>query len=152
VFEGLTPGVQPQRSRLLDLHTKGKAFDYTIGEGQRITADMVTKVLSLSTSKKLVTVAHAYFFHGHETGEESYFVDRTATYELALRLFPGEYEKYPREECTMFDIPAIRQIDLASMGDRWVLTTRTDNAQTWTISWNGVDDRGLLTGKSVDAR
>lgn len=152
VFEGLIPGVQPQRSGLLDLHTKGKAFDYTIGEGEPITADTVTKVLALSTSKKLVTVAHAYFFHGHETGEESYFVDRTATYELARRLFPGEYEKYPRVECTMFDVPAIRQINLASTGDRWVLTAQTENGQRWTISWNGVDDRGLLTSKTVDAR
>jgi hypothetical protein len=153
VFEALTPGVRARPSNLLDLHTKGKALDYTVGDGeQRLTPEVIAKVLSLSSSKKLAIVAHAYFFHSHEAGAENYFVDRTATYDLARRLFPGEYEMYPRTECTMFDVPAVRQIDFGSKGERLLLTVRTDNGQTWLIGWNGVDDRGLLTGKTVDAK
>ncbi len=98
VFEALTPGVQGRHSPLLDLHTTGKAFDYTVGT-QKVTPDVIAKVLPLSKGD-LVTVAHAYFFHSHQAGAESYFVDRTATYDLAKRLFPGEYEQYPRDECT----------------------------------------------------
>lgn len=152
VFEGLTPGVQPQRSALLDLHTKGEAIDYAVGgEGSLVTRSVIETILSLSTSQELVTVAHAYFLHAHPAGQESYFVDRTATYELARRFFPGEYEKYPRTNCTMFDVPAIREVALDAEMDRLVLTAVTDNAQTWVISWRGVDERGLLTDKITDA-
>jgi hypothetical protein len=151
VFEALTPGVQPQRSSLLDLHTRGQAFDSTIGEGSPITPDAIAKILSVSRRNHVVVVAHAYFFHGHQAGAEGYFVDRTATYELARRFFPGEYERYPRTECTMFDVPALRRIDLRSKGDRLLLSAQTQNGQTWFIGWSGVDDQGLLTGKTVDA-
>ena len=149
VFEALTPGVQGQRSPLLDLHTTGRAFDMTVGGP--VTPDTIAKVLPLS-KKELVTVAHAYFFHHHQTGAESYFVDRTATYELAQRLFPGEYEQYPRDECTMFDVPALTRINLLTAQRRFFLTAQTDNGQTWVIGWDGVDARGLLTGKTVDAK
>ena len=52
----------------------------------------------------------------------------------------------------MFGVPALRRIDLSSEGGRLVLTTETDNGQTWVIGWNDVDDRGFLTGKPVDAK
>ena len=160
VFEALTPGVQGQRSTLLDLHTKGLAFDYTAskgsrgttGEPSRVTADAIRDIVSLSKQNNLVTVAHAYFFHSHQAGEESYFVDRTATYDLARRLFPGEYEQYPRDECTMFDVPGLQRIQLTAAADRWLLTAETDNGQLWEIAWTGVDDRGFLTGKTVHAK
>src|SRR5262249_37422792 len=97
VFEALMPGVQPTRSDLLDLHTKGKAFDYTVGKDSRVTVDSMANVVSVSRRKRLVTVAHAYFFHAHPAGADDYFVDRTATYDLARRLFPGAYEKYSRD-------------------------------------------------------
>lgn len=116
VFEALTPGVQARRTPLLDLHTTGKAFDYTVGAG-KVTPDAIAKVLSVSNGA-LVTVAHAYFFHSHQAGAESYFVDRTATYDLAQRLFPDEYEQYPRDECTMFDVPALKRINLLTAEGR----------------------------------
>jgi hypothetical protein len=152
VFEALIPGVQRNRSSLLDLHANGHAFDYTIGEDSRVTLDGIAKVVASSRRKQLATVAHAYFFHAHPAGAENYFVDRTATYDLARRLFPGEYERYPRDECTAFDVPAVRRIDLGSNGERLVLTIRTDNGQTWVIGWSGVDDRGFLTDKTTDAK
>jgi hypothetical protein len=152
VFEALTPGVQAKPSRLLDLHATGQAFDFTVGEGSRVTPDSIAKVVSVSRNKQLATVAHAYFFHSHPAGLENYFVDRTATYDLARRLFPGEYDEYPRDKCTMFDVPALRRIVLRSEGERLVLTVETDNRQTWVIGWKGVDDRGFLTGKTVEAK
>lgn len=151
VFEALMPGVQPTRSDLLDLHTKGKAFDYTVGKDSWVTLDSMANVVLASRRRQLVTVAHAYFFHAHPAGANDYFVDRTATYDLARRLFPGAYEKYPHDECTMFDVPALVRIDLRSRGESLVLTVQTDNGQTWRIGWNGADDRGFLTAKTVDA-
>jgi hypothetical protein len=149
VFEGLMPGVQSKPTGLLDLHTTGHAFDFTIdGPAKSKPLDIV---LSTGSKRGLATVAHAYFFHAHPAGADNYFVDRTATYELARRLFPDEYDIYPRTECTMFDVPAIVRIDLASKDQRLVLTADTNNGQRWVITWTGVDDRGLLTGKTVDA-
>ena len=131
VFEGLIPGVQAQPSGLLDLHAKGQAIDYTISGGARVTAETIEKAVSVSRSKQLATVAHAFFFHGHPAGKDNYFVDRTATYDLAQRLFPGDYEEYPRTECTMFDVPAVRRIELTAAANHLVLTAQTNNAQSW---------------------
>jgi hypothetical protein len=136
----------------LDLHAKGQAIDYTISGGARVTAETIDKAVSVSRSKQLATVAHAFFFHGHPAGKDNYFVDRTATYDLARRLFSGDYEEYPRTECTMFDVPAVRRIELTAAADHLVLTAQTNNAQSWVITWTGTDDRGFLTGKTVDAR
>lgn len=152
VFEGLIPGVKAEPSALLDLHSKGQAFDYTINGGARVTAETIDKAVAISRNQKLATVAHAFFFHAQPAGPDNYFVDRTATYDLARRLFPGDYDNYPRTECTMFNVPAVRRIELTSAGDQLVLTAQTDNAQTWVIRWTGTDDRGFLTGKTVDAR
>jgi hypothetical protein len=152
MFEGLVPGVQPQRSGLLDIHTKGEAIDYTVTDGSPVTPDTIAKALPLSRKNRLSTVAHTYFFHSHAAGAEGYFVDRTMTYQFARRLFPGKYEKFPRTECTMFDVPALRHIELRSTGKRLLLVAQTENNQTWMMAWDGADDQGLLTGKTVDAK
>src|SRR5262249_16338798 len=149
VFEGLIPGVQGKPTGLLDLHTQGKAMDLGIGdEDQPITPEMIKKILAVSKSNDLVMVAHAYFIHSHMKGPERYFVDRTATYALAKRLFPGEYDKYPRNECTMFDVPLTTGITLVEKGDGVRLEAQTANGQTWTFTWTGVGADGLLVGKT----
>jgi hypothetical protein len=153
VFEGLIPGVQGQRTSLLDLHTRGQAFDYTVGpDDAPVTPELVPKILALAAKNHLSTVVHAYFFHSHPAGPEPYFVDRRDTYAIAKRLLPGEYESYPRAECTMFDIPETERIFLTEGSGALLLTAETANGQRWAYSWTDVDERGLLVGKTVDAR
>ena len=110
------------------------------------------KAVALSTKNHLSTVAHAYFMHAHPSGAEPYFADRTATYALAKRLFPGEYDSYPRDGCTMFDIPETKRITLSERSGGMALEAETANGQTWVFGWTGVDERGLLVDKTVDAK
>jgi hypothetical protein len=153
VFEGFIPGVQGERTKLLDPHTIGMAFDYTVNEGDgTVPPAAIPKIIELGASNHLSTVVHAYFFHSHKAGPEPYFVDRRATYALAKKLFPGEYDSYPRTECTMFDIPETKRIAMTEGGGGLSLLAETANGQSWTFGWTGVDERGLLVGKTVDAR
>lgn len=150
VFEGLSIGIQPTPSFYLDLHTLGQGADMLIGKSTEYRFnEAIKEVIKTASSTGGIIIPHKNFVHFHSSGKSFYTIDKTQFYDLAVRLFGKEYEKYPRDRCTMYDLPSLLKIDLVYRDGQYFIEGETDNNQKWTISFDGVSDGKYLTDKNI---
>jgi len=158
-FECLSPGIQPQKSDLLDWHTEKCGVDFmTDKETVYSFQNQKMKKLMESTieNKQGVFILYQNFIHMNTSDSviskqfEPYTVDKTLYFDYANKLFENEYDKYPKDNCTMFDTPKIVTCTFEKNSGMYEIRIKTDNSQLWFYSFKGIDDsfRYLLNKKT----
>jgi hypothetical protein len=150
VHEGLSIGVQPYLSPFLDTHTQRVALDVTLEGRDEISDDVLDAIERSAAKSGLVAVPHQHFVHSHPVGGEGYFLDRRLLLSIASKLYP-EYATYRTDACEMFDYPILAEVKLENSADGLRLTGTTRTGQLWNVTWSGVDPRGRLSGKNIEA-
>ena len=144
VREGLSLGIQADRSKVLDLHTVGLAVDVM----QPTEEDARKYLPSLALAFGWVAVPYDKFIHFHPSGRESYYVDKRGYSQFATEL--SEHPRPDKDtECTLFDTPDLTTVSLSHSSGRFELRALTANDQTWIVTFEGIDSRGLLAAKVV---
>lgn len=145
-FETFCIGIQDKKSEILDLHTKGFAIDFNIGSDTvLIFNDKVKRIISAMSNKSHgIVIPYQNFYHSHfsQTMPEVYTIDKTEYKNIAIKLGYTQYEKYPSNQCIMFDTPQIKTLTLEKKADAFHLTCTTDNGQNWMITFTGLTDDG----------
>ncbi len=153
VSEGLSLGIQPYDSGLLDLHTQGDGVDFKLtGANSYSFGDPNTrKLIQASEKAGSAVVAYGNFFHTHPGGQAFYSIDKTLYHSIALKLFGSKYEESPSDKCSPYDTPGIIDLDLEFSESRYLLTAKTDNSQVWRVSFSGIKDKKFLINKNIEA-
>lgn len=147
VFEGLTLGLTPKGSEILDIHTVGYGVDIKAVDSGRA-MDVVTDT---ALSRGFMVVEYEKFFHLHPVGPEGYFLDKKSHTRLIKRLFPRKKDSIYDLQCALYNVPDIVSLSLSYEGTRFVLKAVTDNNQAWSVGFAGVDASGRLDRKVIDA-
>jgi len=158
IFECLSVGIQDNRSDFLDLHTIGRALD--TGEDNQIydfNSKKIRDLIKISQTTDGIIIPYQHFFHTHfltEKGEkEFYTIDKTQYFDLAREIVGKQYEKYPKNQCTMYDTPKIKDIELSYQGSVYEINAMTDNGQLWKITFKDVDEEyKFLLEKTIEAK
>jgi len=156
IIEGLTIGIIDARSNILDLHTTGKGVDFQIGETGHYVFESndIQKIIRVGIAHNSPIVVHSDFIHMHALlGTQSFYtIDKTEFRKLATDYFGKEYwERYPTENCTMYDLPKLLKMNFEFGNDRYVVTGETDNSQRWSISFSDVDKSNeFLLNKTIE--
>ncbi len=158
VFEGLCLGLQDEPSGILDLHTVGMGIDTILNdkndEKVSFDSDTLRKFIELSAGTGMVAIPYQEFVHlqGPTDIKRSYIIDKTNFYDLALKLFGDVYQNYPRQDCTMYDMPDLTDLQLSYQDGSYLITGITANRQKWEVSFSGIDsDKNFLLQKKVNA-
>ncbi len=157
VFEGLCFGIQDGPSGKLDLHTIGMGIDATISEARNQFDDVgLQRMIELSHETGMVVIPYQDCIHlqgpNSNTAGRLYTIDKTKFRDLAVKLIGPVYQKYQPQECTMYDLPNLNELELAYRDGTYIITGVTDNRQQWQVTFTGIDseDRFLLN-KKVEA-
>ena len=148
VFEGLTIGIDPEVSHVLDIHRLGEAVDIA----RPRSSDERTFLVDYGYGSGWVPVSYDKFIHLHPSGAESYYVDKRGFTRLAAELVPSVKWSSVDTECTLFDVPDIYRVSLSHDSGHFELVARTVNDQEWKVSFSGIDGEGHLAHKVIDAR
>ena len=146
ILEGLCLGIQPEVSKILDLHTIGLGIDFARPKSEEERRWMSAGSIKLGW----VSVVYEEFIHVHPSGRETYYLDKQEFARLAKRLFP-KMRDYRSTECTLFDMPELMSISLSHDSGRFMLVGRTLNRQRWTVTFTGIDGGGHLDQKILEA-
>lgn len=144
ILEGLSLGVQPQVSRVLDLHTIGIGLDFKTPTEE----DQRRYLSDLSVGLGWAAVPYRKFVHVHPSGRETYYLDKRDTSSIAERLAPIGH-RYIDTECTLFDVPELTEVSLSHDSGRFKLRAGTVNDQEWTVTFTSVDGSGHLNQKVI---
>ena len=147
VFECLSPGIQDKPSGLLDWHTKGEGVDFEIDK--TTTNDFSdNKIRAVTESafeqQGVVIIPYQNFIHMNSSTDpikefEPYTIDKTQYYNFANVLFDGNYKNYAKDNCMMYDTPAITNCEFTYTGNTYTIIATTNNSQVWTYTFDGVD-------------
>jgi hypothetical protein len=156
VFEGLSIGIQANPSDKLDLHTIGFGADVLYDDKPLLFDDSKTrKAIADMATKRTVIIPYEDFTHIHisKGSEELYTIDKSNFTKYAIQLLGDSYYPKSRKECILFDMPEILDIQFDYKDDRFIIQGNTDNNQTWTISFDGVDaDKNYLENKKITVK
>lgn len=158
LYEGLTIGITDVTSKILDLHTVGKAVDFTLGKHSDydFESDMIRKVITVSEKNKSVLSVYSDFIHMHpmESVRAGYVIDKTSFLDIAFSLYGKDYwGKYDNNQCIMYDSPGLSSMGFMKINNRYVITAETNNKQFWEISFSGLDEqKKYLLNKTIRAR
>jgi hypothetical protein len=145
VFEGLSVGIQFDQSAILDLHTLGVAMDVKQPEKQ----DQSSYLEDLGFGHGWIPVSYEKFIHLHQSGRESYYLDKRDIGRIARRLIPEAEDGFVDTECTLFDLPDIQSLSLSHGSGRFELNAETLNDQLWTVTFTGITSDGRLSHKLI---
>lgn len=160
VFEAFGPGIQDKKSNLLDWHIKKTGTDFSF-ENKSLNDfqdKQVRAAIELSFKKDdVVLIPYQHFFHLN-TAENlnprkhtAYTIDKTRYFYFANILFDGRYNKYPKNECIMFDTPQIQDCSFTFTNNLYKIVARTTNGQVWIYSFSGIDADGkYLIDKKIN--
>jgi len=96
---------------------------------------------------------HNFFFRFYIIFQSHNTLDKTIYYNLANKLYDGAYEKYPTNECIMYDSPKIKDVGFEYVGRQYVITVKTTNNQYWTYTFDGVDSKNqFLVNKKITVK
>lgn len=157
VFEGLCLGIQDGLSGKLDLHTTGMGIDAVISENQNKFDDAdLRRMIELSDETGMVVIPYQDFIHlqgpNPNPAERLYTIDKTKFNDLAVKLIGPVYQKYQPQECTMYDLPDLNDLELTYRDGTYIITGITDNRQQWQISFTGIDaENRFLLDKKIEA-
>ncbi|WP_426669728.1 hypothetical protein ACPPVU_00510 [Mucilaginibacter sp. McL0603] len=162
VFESLSPGIQDKSSGLLDWHTKGEGVDFMIDKMSMCNfSDKRIKTVVETSIKKngVIIIPYQHFIHMNTVNATSpgfapYTIDKTEYFDFANTLFDNLYSGYPKNECTMFDTPGIRDCEFTSANNLYKIKVTTDSNQIWTYTFEGIDAKNqyLLNKKIAVAK
>lgn len=157
VFEGLCFGIQDSLSGKLDLHTIGMGIDAIISENQNKFDDTnLRRMIELSDETGMAVIPYYEFVHlqgPNQNPARLYTIDKTKFSELAVKLIGPVYQKYQPQECAMYDMPSLKNLELAYRDGTYVVTGVTDNLQQWQVTFTGIDsDNRFLLDKKVEAQ
>lgn len=162
VFECLSPGIQDYPSGLLDWHTLGLGVDFIANDDTIVYfSSKVVKSLIESSIKKNTGLIIPYqkFFHMNiadslnQRNFQPYVIDKTKYSDLANALFKNKYDTYPSNECIMFDSPRITDCKFSFESGRYVIDVTTDNLQSWTYTFDGIDSENkYLINKKISVK
>jgi len=144
VFEGLSIGIQPEPSSLLDLHTINYGLDFTFDDKPTIRFNNELKITIKESAKDhSIIIPYQYFLHMHTSPsiKSFYTIDKTSYYDLANVLFNNQYKDFPKEECTMYDTPIITKSALSYNQNEFEIIAETLNNQLWSIKFKGIDEK-----------
>ena len=157
-FECLSPGIQPQKSDLLDWHSEKCGVDFTTDKETNYSfQDQKMRKLIESTMDKNqgVFILYQNFIHLNTSDSintkhfDAYTIDKTLYFDFANDLFENEYKKYPKDNCMMYDTPKIIDCKFEKNNGIYEILCKTDNSQLWVYSFKGIDNsyRYLLDKK-----
>lgn len=157
VFEGLCLGIQDEPSGKLDLHTIGMGIDAVISETQNQFSDAyLQRMIELSNESGMVVIPYHDFIHiqgpNSDPAERLYTIDKTKFHDLAVKLIGPVYQKYRPQECTMYDLPDLNDVELAYRDGTYIITGVTGNRQQWRVTFSGIDgENRFLLDKKIEA-
>ena len=159
-FEGLSPGIEDDRSGYLDWHTKSLAVDMKINFKDKgfneFNDPRIRKIVERSIKgRRAVFIVYKDFIHMHITDSTSnkhfkaYTIDKTEYIDLARKIIPTWSDNYSIDNCIMFDSPKILNSEFKKEDKQYLIIVKTDNNQTWRYSFDGIDNenRYLLNKK-----
>lgn len=153
IFEGFTIGIQANKSDKLDLHTIGWGADVVYSDGKPIVFnDIKIKEIMTKNKCKAIIIPYDDFIHMHvsENSEEFYTIDKSNFAKYAVYLLGEKFYPKSRQECVMFDMPDIVDIEFYFKDGRFIIHGSTNNDQIWNISFDGVDiDKMFFKNKKV---
>ncbi len=148
VREGLVIGLHPKQGIFLDLHTTGDAADLLMGKRREYSLDEDTKKFIDSGVKTgLVVTMYRNFLHTHPAGAKTYFIDKTKFYDIGVQLFGDTYKKYKKDDCMIYDMVPLRQLELTRTQFSYVVKGITEDGQQWRVTFDGVSEDGYLLHK-----
>ncbi len=156
IIEGLSIGIQPEPSGLLDLHTINSGLDFTFDSHPIIKFNNELKTtIKESTENHSIIIPYQYFLHMHSSPsvKSFYTIDKTSYYDLANVLFNNQYKDFPKEECTMYDTPFITKSALSYNQNEFEIIAETSNNQLWSIKFKGIDSENqYLLEKNISVK
>lgn len=154
VYEGLCLGIQDKPSTETDLHTLGVGIDMQSSQAaNEFAGSEVQKMMELSNQHGLVAIPYQYFIHMHPIGGEAYTIDKTKFYDFAVQLLGNHFKDYPKENCMMYDMPNLRDLQFSFQNGKYIITGTTDNQQVWQVTLDGVDqDHRYLINKKIEVK
>jgi hypothetical protein len=155
VYEGLSIGIQDKQSGKTDLHTLGLGIDMLINNGgsNNFESKTIRKMIELGNKTGFDVIPYQDFNHLQSANTEFYTIDKTKYRDFALKLIGNVYKKYPKETCVMFDTPNLLDVQFINDKGKYVITSKTDNNQFWTITFDGVDtDNKYLLNKKIEVK
>lgn len=148
VFEGLSIGIQPEVSMVLDLHTIGEAIDifHPKSEEQRHIIN------DIAAGHGAIVISYDRFSHHHRAGKEGYYIDKRDFQQLAKRLFASSQKLYGDDTCKLYDMPGLFDVSLSHDSGRFKLIGNTLNNQQWTVTFTDVNGSGYLDHKFIKVK
>lgn len=154
IYEGLSLGIQDKPSGKTDLHTLGLGIDMqSDGGSNAFESESIRKMFELGNQSNFDVIPYQGFIHMQLAGNECYTIDKTKYRDFALSLIGDAYEKYPKDSCVMFDTPDLVDPQFVHENGKYVITSKTDNNQFWTVTFEGVDQENrYLVNKIIEVK
>ena len=149
VLEGLTLGIQLEKSARQDLHTIGLAIDNQLDDS----AD-IARVERAARQAGFQIVRYNRFVHMHPLADTDFYLDKSMFADLRTRLLDPERAFTTGEAavtCVLYDMPSLESLSFGKAGGAYVITGETSNFQRWRVTFHGVDATGKLIDKRVSA-
>jgi len=154
IYEALCLGIQDEPSGVPDLHTIGYALDFFMDGGKppSIGDKASREAIEIFEKEGGTIVPYGKFFHGHfgQRTKQRYLIDKTQFKKFALALLGERYNKYPDQECVMYDTPNLREVKFFKKNGKYHIVAKTANHQKWTVTFKNSDaDNRYLIDKSI---
>lgn len=154
-FEQLSIGIQSSISGTVDLHWIGLGADMTAGKSDSLIQldDRSKAFLNILKKQKLIGILYPKIYHTHLAGEKKYTINMSNYHLLAQNLLgKEEHHKFLLKECTAFDVPKIKTLNFKKNRKGYNILVKTNNYQSWKITFDGIDSKGYIINKKIFAR